>query len=92
MWGLPAETTELPEGLGRGAVLPAGARQGRNSWKRVGYEGPSPPPGKPHRYFFRVYALDTELTLDSGAAKAQLMAAMKGHILAEGELMGRYGR
>ncbi|MEW6742123.1 MAG: YbhB/YbcL family Raf kinase inhibitor-like protein [Planctomycetota bacterium] len=92
LWGLSPETTELKEGVPRDASLAGGALQGRNSWKRVGYEGPSPPPGKPHRYFFKVCALDTMLALKSGATKAELLAAIKGHVLAEGQVMGKYGR
>jgi Raf kinase inhibitor-like YbhB/YbcL family protein len=71
--------------------LPNGARQGRNDFKRIGYGGPCPPPGKPHRYFFRLYALDRKLELKPGATKDEVQAAMKGHILAEAELMGKFG-
>ncbi len=86
LYDLPAETTGLPEGTqGVGT-------QGRNSWGRLGYGGPCPPPGKPHRYFFRLYALDAPLGLPPGATKAQVERAMQGHILARGEWMGRYGR
>ncbi len=66
-----------------------GGIQGANSWGRIGYGGPCPPSGT-HRYFFRLYALDTMLDLKPGATKSQLLKAMEGHILAEGELMGRY--
>ncbi len=72
--------------------LPNGARQGRNDFGKIGYGGPCPPPGKPHRYFFKVYALDTKLDLKAGATKADVERAMKGHILAQGELIGKYGR
>ena len=84
---LPASTTSLAEG----GTLPAGARTGKNDFGKVGYGGPCPPSGT-HRYFFKLYALDTALGLNPGATKADLLAAMQGHVLAEGQLMGRYGR
>ena len=87
LYGLPASAKGLSEG---GAV--EGAVLGKNSWGRNAYGGPCPPPGKPHRYFFRLYALDAPLALTSGADKAQVEAAMKGHVLAMAELMGTYGR
>jgi hypothetical protein len=73
------------------ATLETGARHGKNDFRRLGYGGPCPPGGT-HRYFFKLYALDTELNLDSGITKAQLVGAMQGHILAEARLMGRYKR
>ena len=69
-----------------------GAVPGRNSWGKSAYGGPCPPPGKPHRYFFRLYALDAPLTLDPGAVRSEVQAAMKRHILATAELMGTYER
>jgi Raf kinase inhibitor-like YbhB/YbcL family protein len=71
---------------------PGGANQGTNDFKRRGYDGPSPPPGKPHRYFFKIYALSKLLDLPVAATKQQVVEAMEGHILASGQLMGRYGR
>jgi Raf kinase inhibitor-like YbhB/YbcL family protein len=88
----PTDAKELPEGVPKQEELPGGARQGRNDFGKIGYGGPCPPPGKPHRYFFKVYALDTKLNLKSGATKADVERAMKGHILAQAELIGRYGR
>ena len=85
-WNLPAETREIPEGS-----LPGGTVEGRNSWGRAGYGGPAPPSGT-HRYYFKVYALDTKLDLPPSTDKAGLLSAMKGHVLAEAELMGRYSR
>jgi hypothetical protein len=79
-------------GLAAGAGAAGGGIQGRNSWKRTGYGGPCPPPGKPHRYFFVLYALDAELKLAEGATQDQVEAAMKGHVIGRGELMGIYGR
>lgn len=69
------------------------AKQGKNSYDKTGYKGPNPPPGKPHRYFFKLYALDApSLDLPEGSTKAQLEEAMKGHILDEAEFMGTYQR
>jgi Raf kinase inhibitor-like YbhB/YbcL family protein len=67
-------------------------RQGENGFGKTGYGGPSPPPGEPHRYIFRVFALDNRPGLRSGASRAELDRAMEGHVLAEGAWMGRYGR
>ncbi len=67
-------------------------RQGCNDFRRIGYGGPCPPPGKPHRYFFKLYALDAKVNLKAGATKQELERALEGHILAQAELMGRYGR
>ena len=82
----------LPEGVPASEVLQGGMRQGTNSFDKVGYRGPSPPKGPAHRYFFRLYALDTMLDVPQGARKAQLLEAMQGHVVAEGELMGSYKR
>ena len=92
LYDLPADTTSLSEGVPKQEQLPSGARQGRNDFRKIGYGGPCPPPGKPHRYFFKLYALDKMLDLKPGATKADVEAAMKSHILSQGELMGRYGR
>lgn len=97
IFNVPAERTELPEGIERekepsGAP---GARQGTNSWPsdNLGYRGPAPPPGSgEHRYFFKVYALDTKLELAAGATKEELLKAMSSHILAQGQHMGTYER
>jgi Raf kinase inhibitor-like YbhB/YbcL family protein len=92
LYDLPADTVSLPEGVPTHETIENGALQGKNDFKRIGYGGPCPPPGKPHRYFFKLYALDRELDLEPGASKKDLEKAMKGHILAEGQLMGRYKR
>ncbi len=92
LYDLPAGTGELPEGVGKQEQLSSGAWQGRNDFGKIGYGGPCPPAGKAHRYFFKLYALDTKLNLKSGATKADLERAMKGRILAQAELIGRYGR
>jgi len=92
LFNLPAGTQSLPEGVPKKAALENGALQGTNDFGNLGYGGPCPPPGKPHRYFFKLYALDSVLSLKSGAKKADVERLMKGHILAQGEYMGRYGR
>src|SRR6266705_7165499 len=93
LYNLPATLTALPEDIPKTAALRelGGAWQGLNSGKRTGYNGPCPPPGGPHRYFFKLYALDGKLNLKAGATKADVEKAMQGHVLAQGELMGRYG-
>ena len=91
LYNLPAETRALSEAVPPDADLPDGSRHGKNSWSRLGYGGPCPPGGT-HRYFFKLYALDTVLGLDAGANKKQLLQAMEGHILAQTEVMGVYTR
>jgi Raf kinase inhibitor-like YbhB/YbcL family protein len=95
LYKLPPTLSGLPEALSKTPTLsdPAGALQGNNSWSRVGYGGPMPPPGHGvHHYHFKLYALDAALNVAPGLDKQQLLAAMKGHILAEGELIGTYQR
>jgi Raf kinase inhibitor-like YbhB/YbcL family protein len=92
LFNVAPEKSELPEGLPPTMETAGGARQGQNDFGNTGYGGPSPPPGKPHRYFFKLYALDTMLSLKAVATKAQLEKAMQGHVLAQGQLMGTYGR
>ncbi len=93
IYKLPADATGLPEGVATKLDLdsPVKARQGHNTWgeKFIGYKGPEPPSGT-HRYYFKLYALDAPLDLKAGASKKELLAAMKGHVLAEGELMGKF--
>ena len=91
IFNIPASAKGLPENVQRTSTLPNGARQGINDSHELGYDGPCPPGGT-HRYYFKVYAIDKSLTLESGATKAQLLKAMDGHILGEGQLMGRYRR
>ncbi|HTL72204.1 MAG TPA: YbhB/YbcL family Raf kinase inhibitor-like protein [bacterium] len=92
LYGLSAATDQLAEAIPTSDLLPDGAKQGVNDFKRIGYGGPCPPPGRAHRYFFKLYALDTELALKPRATKPQLLQAMEGHILAEASLMGLYQR
>ncbi len=92
VFNLPATLTELPENVPPAEHVAGGAKQGRNDFGHPGYGGPAPPPGKPHRYFFKLYALECEVGLRPGATKADLLKAMQGHVLAEGQLMGTYQR
>jgi Raf kinase inhibitor-like YbhB/YbcL family protein len=91
VFDLPASRTSLPENVPPQETIAGGGKQGMTDFKKIGYGGPCPPSGT-HRYFFKIYALDTELNLDSKTTKDQLLQAMKGHILAQDELMGRYKR
>jgi Raf kinase inhibitor-like YbhB/YbcL family protein len=86
VFDLPSTETEIREGS-----LPSGAREGSNSWGRLGYGGPCPPSGT-HRYFLRLYAVDAVLRLEAGATAAELAQALEGHVLAEAAVMGRYRR
>lgn len=88
LYNLPPPASGLPEGVAA-AALPTGTLQGLNDWKRIGYGGPCPPIGR-HRYFHKLYALDTLLTDLRSPTKAELEAAMRGHFLAQAELLGTY--
>jgi len=94
LFNLPGTSAALPEGMAKNEQLPdfGGALQGRNDFRRIGYGGPCPPPGRPHRYYFKLYALDVVLPLKAGATKADVERAMRGHVLAETSLMGTYAR
>ena len=92
LYDLPVTVAELPEGVAKTPSIPAGAKQGLNDFKRSGYGGPCPPRGKPHRYFFKLYALDAPVGLKPGATKQELERAMDKHVLAEAQLMGTYQR
>jgi Raf kinase inhibitor-like YbhB/YbcL family protein len=91
-YDLPASARQLPEGVPKTDALPGGGVQGVNDFGKPGYGGPCPPPGKPHRYYFKLYALDSKLNLKSGATKKAVEQAMQGHILAQAEVMGRFQR
>lgn len=93
LYNIPVEARTLPAGVPTLENLPRGMQQGKNSFYKAGYGGPCPPPGHgPHRYFFRLYALDTTLKLRPGATRIELDEAMRDHILSRAELMGRFER
>lgn len=96
LYDIPGGLKDLPEGLPKKETLSSGAKHGQcwgvSSFDRVGYYGPLPPPGTPHHYSFRLYALDRELGLKPRAAKDQALKAMEGHVLAHAELIGIYER
>ena len=85
VWNIPSQTNSIAEGSAPNGV------QGANDFGKSGYRGPCPPTGV-HRYSFKIFALDRELELRSGAKRSQVNAAMKGHVIAQGELVGRYSR
>ncbi|MCC6695733.1 MAG: YbhB/YbcL family Raf kinase inhibitor-like protein [Candidatus Hydrogenedentes bacterium] len=92
IYNIPAGAHGLPEHVPANEALPDGSRQGQNDFRVTGYRGPMPPHGKAHRYYFKLYALDFTMELPKKATKADLEKAMKGHVLAEGSLMGTYQR
>jgi Raf kinase inhibitor-like YbhB/YbcL family protein len=92
LFNVPGEVRALAEHCPAESPLPNGARQGTNSFGELGYRGPAPPPGKRHRYYFTLFALDQKVDLTSGATKDRLLAAMQGHVLAETQLMATYQR
>ena len=91
LYNIPADAIGLPASVPAKAILDNGAVHGSNSWGRIGYGGPCPPGGT-HRYFFKLFALGALLDLKGGATASQLLEAIKGHILAQGQLMGKYQR
>lgn len=95
IYKIPAAAAGLKEGIPRAEAVndPAGALQGKNSWNAVGYRGPLPPPGHgTHHYHFKLYALDQALQVSAGLTKAKLLDATRGHVIAQGELIGTYSR
>jgi Raf kinase inhibitor-like YbhB/YbcL family protein len=92
IWNLPADACELGPGVPTLPELPSGARQGLNDGGDLGYQGPCPPPGRPHRYCFRLFALDISLNLAPGATRSALEGAFDGHVLGRAVLMGTYQR
>jgi Raf kinase inhibitor-like YbhB/YbcL family protein len=92
IYNIPASANALTGGVEKKEQLADGSRQGRNDFRKTGYNGPCPPPGKAHRYFFKLYALSTDLTLAAGAGKSDVERAMAAHILANAEWIGRYQR
>lgn len=91
IFNMPADVDSLAENVTPSKELANGARQGINDFHKYGYGGPCPP-GEEHRYFFKLYALDKKLNLQSGATKSELINAMEGHIIARAELIGLYAR
>jgi Raf kinase inhibitor-like YbhB/YbcL family protein len=93
LFNIPAQCTALPEGVYTERTVLGGAKQGENDFGNFGYGGPAPPPGHgPHRYFFKLYALDDELPLEPGVTKAEVVEAMTGKVLSQAQLMGSYER
>jgi Raf kinase inhibitor-like YbhB/YbcL family protein len=92
LYGIPPGLDSLPEGVPARDTVLQGMRQGMTSFRSVGYRGPCPPEGGPHRYYFKLYALDTPVDMGSGKTKEDLLAVMEEHIIAQGQLMGRYQR
>lgn len=92
LWNVPVLPGSIPEGVPREPELRNGARQGKNDFGRMGYGGPCPPPGKFHRYYFRLFALDAPLDAAAGSDRAELERAMRGHILGKAVFMGTYKR
>jgi Raf kinase inhibitor-like YbhB/YbcL family protein len=91
VWNLPPTSSGLPKAVPHGDTIDGGGLQGKNGSGKLGYSGPAPPSGT-HRYFFKLYALETVLDLPAGSSKADLLKAMEGHVIGSGELMGRYSR
>jgi len=92
LYDLPASVNELAEDVPKSQYVAAGAKQGLNDFQHLGYGGPCPPHGKPHRYFFKLYALDAPLDLKPGSTKKEVERAMEKHVLAQAQLMGTYKR
>lgn len=91
LYNLPADNIGIVENMPATENLKAGGFQGKNDFAKIGYGGPCPPAGT-HHYYFKIYALDSELTLKAGATKTELLKAMEGHIVLQGQLMGTYRR
>lgn len=92
LYGVTSDIQELSENIPDSELAAFGVTKGKNDFGDLGYGGPCPPLGTPHRYYFKLYALDTELSLESGVEKEDLLSAIDGHILASGQLMGKYQR
>jgi len=91
VYNIPPEKDGLEENVPKEEKI-EGGMQGKNSWGKIGYGGPCPPGAKPHRYFLKLYALDSMLDIEPGIKKKKLMKEMEGHIIAKAELMGKYSR
>jgi Raf kinase inhibitor-like YbhB/YbcL family protein len=91
LYNVPAAKTSLAENVAKLKKLEDGSMQGMNDFRKIGYGGPCPPGGT-HRYFFKIYALNAALKVEPGLTKKQLLKEIEGHVLAQGELMGKYSR
>jgi len=92
LYDLPATASELAEDVPKSQYVAAGAKQGLNDFRHLGYGGPCPPPGKPHRYCFKLYALDAPLDLKPGVTKKEVERVMGQHLLGQAQLIGTYQR
>lgn len=92
IYNIPPSMKSLKEGLAKTETLSGGLAQGSNDFKKIGYNGPAPPPGSVHHYHFKVVALDTKLLLKPGCTKAEFADALRGHILGSGQVTGLYSR
>lgn len=92
IYNIPADSTDMPEGVAQEERIGEWIYQGVNDFNRIGYNGPCPPRGRPHRYIFTIYALDTTLDFRGKVNKESLLRAMKGHVLGQGSLIGKFGR
>ncbi|MBL7071024.1 MAG: YbhB/YbcL family Raf kinase inhibitor-like protein [Candidatus Omnitrophica bacterium] len=92
VYDIPAGVIELPEDVPADEALSNGAKQGMTDFRKIGYGGPCPPPGGPHRYYFKLYALDAMLDLESGLTKKELLQAINGHVLGEAKILGHFRR
>ena len=92
LYDMPADKKSLPEAVKKDDILDDGSKQGMTDFGRPGYGGPCPPPGAAHRYFFRLYALDSKLDLKPKLTKKKLLDAIEGHIIEKAELMGKFKR
>ena len=92
LFNIPSDTRKMPEAIPNQAELTSGALQGKNDFRKIGYNGPCPPAGPIHRYQLTIYALDKSLDLKGGTSKKQVLDAMQGHIRARGQLTGTYQR
>ena len=92
LYDIPADTRQLPEDLPTESNVLGTASQGQNDFRKLGYGGPAPPPGKAHRYFFKLYAVDAKTGLSASSTKEEVLDAIEGHVLAKTQLMGTYER
>ena len=92
LYDIPSTTSILPEGLDKTKIVLGNAKQGINDFGKIGYNGPMPPPGRTHRYFFKIYAVDKETGMAPGMKKDQVIKTIEGHILGQAEIIGTYRR